>query len=50
MAARIAEVALWLMDHQMDPKVSESFGQLYQRLPLKKLVHSDRQCVIPVLA
>ena len=34
--ARIAEVALWLMDHQMNLKVSEAFGQLYQRLPLKK--------------
>jgi hypothetical protein len=33
--ARIAEVALWLMDHQMNLKVSEAFGQLYQRLPLK---------------
>jgi hypothetical protein len=33
---RIAEVALWLMDHQMNLKVSEAFGQLYQRLPLKK--------------
>lgn len=34
--SRIAEVALWLMDHQMNLKVSEAFGQLYQRLPLKK--------------
>lgn len=37
--ARIAEVALWLMDHQMNLKVSEVFGQLYQRLPLKKSPH-----------
>jgi hypothetical protein len=37
--ARIAEVALWLMDHQMNLKVSEAFGQLYQRLPLKKSPH-----------
>jgi hypothetical protein len=37
--ARIAEVALWLMDHQMNLKVSEAFGQLYQRLPLKKAPH-----------
>jgi hypothetical protein len=37
--ARIAEVALWLMDHQMNIKVSEAFGQLYQRLPLKKSPH-----------
>jgi len=34
--ARIAEVALWLMDHQMNLNVSDAFGQLYQRLPLKK--------------
>lgn len=37
--ARIAEVALWLMDHQMNLKLSEAFGQLYQRLPLKKSPH-----------
>jgi len=37
--ARIAEVALWLMDHQMNLEVSEAFGQLYQRLPLKKSPH-----------
>lgn len=37
--ARIAEVALWLMDHQMNLKVSEAFGQLYQRLPLKRSPH-----------
>ena len=40
--ARIAEVALWLMDHQMNLKVSEAFGQLYQRLPLKKSPHIHR--------
>jgi MmeI, DNA-methyltransferase domain/MmeI, target recognition domain/MmeI, N-terminal domain/MmeI, helicase spacer domain/MmeI, C-terminal domain len=37
--ARIAEVALWLMDHQMNLKVSAAFGQFYQRLPLKKSPH-----------
>ncbi|MCU0771628.1 MAG: class I SAM-dependent DNA methyltransferase [Verrucomicrobia bacterium] len=37
--ARIAEVALWLMDHQMNLRVSEAFGQLYQRLPLRKSPH-----------
>jgi len=37
--ARIAEVALWLMDHQMNQKISAAFGQLYQRLPLKKSPH-----------
>mgnify|MGYP003114274956 CR=1 FL=1 len=34
--ARIAEVALWLMDHQMNLAVSEAFGLYYARLPLKK--------------
>ncbi len=34
--ARIAEVALWLMDHQMNLKVSEEFGLYYARLPLQK--------------
>ena len=37
--SRIAEVALWLIDHQMNQKISEAFGQLYQRLPLKKSPH-----------
>ena len=39
MARRIAEVALWLMDHQMNIRLSEAFGQLYRRLPLKKSPH-----------
>jgi hypothetical protein len=34
--ARIAEVAMWLMDHQMNVKFSEAFGQYFVRLPLKK--------------
>lgn len=33
---RIAEVAMWLIDHQMNMKVSEEFGQYFVRLPLKK--------------
>ncbi|CAL65246.1 DNA methyltransferase [Christiangramia forsetii] len=36
--ARIAEVAMWLMDHQMNMKLSEEFGQYFVRLPLKKSV------------
>jgi hypothetical protein len=32
---RIAEVALWLMDHTMNMKLSESFGVHYARLPLR---------------
>ena len=33
---RIAEVAMWLMDHQMNILLSEAFGQYFVRLPLKK--------------
>ncbi len=34
--ARIAEVAMWLIDHQMNQKVGEAFGAPVLRLPLKK--------------
>src|SRR5579859_2045475 len=34
--ARIAEVAMWLMDHQMNNRLSLAFGQYFVRLPLKK--------------
>ncbi|MCC5612093.1 class I SAM-dependent DNA methyltransferase [Nostoc sp. CHAB 5834] len=34
--AQIAQVALWLMDHQMNMRISEEFGQYYIRLPLTK--------------
>lgn len=34
--ARIAEVAMWLMDHQMNIRLSEEFGQYFVRLPLRK--------------
>jgi hypothetical protein len=33
---RIAEVAMWLMDHQMNIRLSEAFGEYFVRLPLKK--------------
>ncbi len=42
--ARIAEVAMWLIDHQMNMLVSSAFGQYFVRLPLKKsakIVHGD---------
>ncbi|MDP8202980.1 MAG: N-6 DNA methylase [Candidatus Tenebribacter mawsonii] len=35
-AARITETAMWLIDHQMNMKISEEFGQYFARLPLKK--------------
>jgi hypothetical protein len=33
--AQIAQVALWLTDHQMNMRVSEEFGHYFVRLPLK---------------
>ena len=53
--ARIAEVAMWLIDHQMNMLVSNEFGQYYARLPLKKsanIVHAnalqiDWETVVP---
>ncbi len=42
--ARIAEVAMWLIDHQMNMLVSNEFGQYFVRLPLKKsakIVHDN---------
>ena len=33
---RIAEVAMWLMDHQMNIRLQNAFGQYYARLPLTK--------------
>ncbi len=34
--ARIAEVAMWLVDHQMNQKLSEEFGIYFLRLPLQR--------------
>jgi hypothetical protein len=34
--SRIAEVAMWLIDHQMNMMISNEFGQYFTRLPLKK--------------
>jgi hypothetical protein len=34
--AQIAQVALWMTDHQMNMRVSEEFGMYFRRLPLKK--------------
>jgi hypothetical protein len=33
---RIAEVAFWLVDHQMNQRLSETFGMYLVRLPFKK--------------
>jgi hypothetical protein len=42
--ARIAEVAMWLIDHQMNMQISNEFGQYFVRLPLKKsakIIHGN---------
>ncbi|MCK9207169.1 MAG: hypothetical protein M0P66_08670, partial [Salinivirgaceae bacterium] len=42
--ARIAEVAMWLIDHQMNMLVSNEFGHYFARLPLKKaakIIHGN---------
>lgn len=42
--ARIAEVAMWLIDHQMNMLISIEFGKYFARLPLKKaatIVHGN---------
>ncbi len=37
--ARIAEVALWMMDHIMNVRLSLEFGQAFARIPLKTAPH-----------
>ena len=37
--AQIAQVALWLIDHQMNLKVSEEFGMYFARIPLTSTPH-----------
>lgn len=42
--AQIARVAMWLVDHQMNIKVSQTFGQALVRIPLVKsanIVHGN---------
>jgi hypothetical protein len=42
--AQIARTAMWLMDHQMNMQVTETFGEYYVRLPLQKaatIVHGN---------
>ncbi|MDO8549132.1 MAG: class I SAM-dependent DNA methyltransferase [Ignavibacteria bacterium] len=53
--ARISEVAMWLIDHQMNIIISEEFGEYFVRLPLKKTANIindnalriDWQSIIP---
>ena len=37
--ARIAETALWMMDHVMNNRLSLEFGQSFVRIPLEKSPH-----------
>ncbi len=42
--ARIAETALWMMDHIMNNRLSLEFGEVFTRIPLKAsptIVHGD---------
>ena len=36
---RIAETAMWMMDHIMNNRLSLEFGQIYARIPLEKSPH-----------
>jgi hypothetical protein len=43
-ASQIAQVAMWLIEHQMNMKLSAEFGEYYKRLPLRKsatIVHGN---------
>jgi hypothetical protein len=37
--AKIAQVALWLTDHQMNLKLGQAFGRYYARIPLTQSPH-----------
>ena len=37
--ARIAEVAMWMIDHIMNIRLGELFGEVYSRIPLDKSPH-----------
>ena len=53
--SQIAQVALWLMDHQMNVRVADEFGMYFARIPLKTspyIVHGnalqlDWESVVP---
>ena len=52
---QIAQVALWLIDHQMNLLISEEFGQYFARIPLKatgtivhgNALHADWGSLVP---
>ncbi len=42
--SKIAEVAMWLVDHQMNMKLSEEFGQYFANIPLSShanIIHAN---------
>ena len=46
--ARIAETALWMMDHIMNVRLSQAFGQYYARIPLRESPHIRRADALEV--
>lgn len=38
-ASQIAQVAMWMIDHQMNMKAGWAFGKYYARIPLRKTAH-----------
>lgn len=46
--AQIAQVALWLVDHQMNLRVSEEFGLYFARIPLKNSPHIVHGNALPL--
>jgi len=46
--ARIAEVALWMMDHIMNNRLSLEFGDSYARIPLKTSPHIHNQDALEI--
>lgn len=46
--AQIAQVAMWLIDHQMNMMVSNEFGQYFVRLPLKKSANIVRENALQI--
>lgn len=45
---RIAEVALWMMDHIMNNKLSLAFGDYYARIPLKASPHIHNEDALDI--
>ncbi len=47
-AARIAEVALWMMDHIMNNRLSLEFGESYARIPIQRSPHIHNQDALEI--